>query len=166
MQELIQELIEVLVQIEHTYQELQPVVEKERAVVCSAKVDLLSANSLEKERLAAVLKQLDHKRRKLIAKISFTSGIPVDQLTLSLLAVKGEPWQGHELRRLGQSLKTILNVIRRNNNENRALIHHCLGMVQQSITFLSPQSPHVTLYGASGSMADTGRGGRLVSGNI
>jgi flagellar biosynthesis/type III secretory pathway chaperone len=166
MQALIQALIEVMAQTERVFLELQPVVEKERAMVCSAKVDLLTANSLEKERLAALLKRLDQQRCKLLDRIALVTGIPVDRLTISLLAANAEPWQGHELKRLGQSLKTILNAIRRNNNENRALIHHCLGMVRKTITFLSPQRSQAALYGASGSMADSGPGGRLVSGNI
>jgi flagellar biosynthesis/type III secretory pathway chaperone len=163
IQTLIEKLILVLRQTERSYQELLPMIQTEKEMVCEARIEALLSVSTEKKKLLIIIQQLDQKRDRLLRQIATELNLDYEKLTLPMLTDYGDAQQSQQLGGLRQSLKSILSKVRASNNENRALIQHCLVVVGHAISFVLPQSETPSIYGASGAMAQRGRGGKLVS---
>lgn len=164
MSATIEQLIEVLEESERIYQQLLPVFQKEKEAAFSSAPEKFSAIVEEKEELLAHLRQLERKRRLIVSRISSAWNIPEDALRLSALADKMEGMQSSRILRLRSSLNALIRKVKRANEENRLLIHHCLAIVQGTLGFFQYWSMPMDIYGASGQMSMHQRNGHLVSG--
>lgn len=163
MQVLIEQLIQVLRQTEQRYQHLLPIIETEKEMVRRARVDALGDIAAEKECLLKDIKRLENKRGHLLKQIAGELSLSADKLTLKELVRHIDPLQARQLQQSRETLKSLLNGVRSANNENRALIHHCLGLVRQALSSVSPKSGTSSVYQATGSLINGEGGGRLVS---
>lgn len=166
MQMLIEQLTQVLRQTEESYQQLLPVIEKEKDLVRRAAVDALGAVASEKEHLLVIIRQLDNKRGHLLNQIQDMLNLSGRKPTLKELVGLADPEQGRRLQQIRVSLKSLLIRIRAMNNENRALIHHCLGLVRQALSTVSPKAATSSVYQATGALAAGEGGGHLVSNSV
>ena len=163
MQVLIEQLIQVLRQTEQRYQQLLPIIETEKEMVRKARVEALDDIASEKAHLLNDIKHLENKRGLLLKQIAGELSLSSDMLTLKELVRHIDPLQGRRLQQLRETLKSLLIGVRSANNENRALIHHCLGLVRQALSSVSPKTATSSVYQATGSLTNGGGGGRLVS---
>lgn len=163
MQVLIEQLIQVLRQTEQRYQQLVPIIETEKEMVRKARVEVLGDIASEKEHLLMDIKHLENKRGHLLKQIAGELSLSSDNLTLKELVRYIDPLQGRQLQQQRETLKSLLTGVRSANNENRALIHHCLGLVRQALSSVSPKPATSSVYQATGSLINGEGGGRLVS---
>jgi flagellar biosynthesis/type III secretory pathway chaperone len=163
MQTLIEQLIEILQRTGNGYQQLLPLIAKEKEMVRKADIGALGDIATEKEHLLINIKMLDNKRGYLLNQIAGELRFPGETLTLRELIRHIAPQQGERLRQIRETLKSLLTDVRSANNANRALMHHCLGLVRQAMSTMSPKTVASSVYQATGSMIQGESGGRLVS---
>jgi hypothetical protein len=163
IQVLIEQLIQVLRQTEQRYRQLLPIIETEKEMVRKARVEALGDIASEKEHLLMDIKHLENKRGHLLKQIAGQLSLSSDKLTLKELVRHIDPLQGRQLQQMRETLKSLLSGVRSVNNENRALVHHCLGLVRQALSSVSPKPATSSVYQATGSLTNGEGGGRLVS---
>ena len=162
----IEQLLGVLETSESVYQQLLPVIHAEKQAALSARPDQLVSASEEKEVLLFRLRELDRQRRTMIARIAAARSLPIENIRLSTLADSTDATQASRARRLSASFKELVPKIRKANEENRAVIRHCLDVVQGALGFFQHWVRPTDVYGASGRMNTHHCGGNLISGAI
>ncbi len=162
----IDELLAILEKSEMVYQQMLPVIQREKQAALSAKSDQLTSASEEKEELLAQLQQLERKRQVLIHQIAAECHLPAEKIKLSTLADSSDPKQALRMKRLSASLSELVPKIKKANEENRAIIQHCLSIVQGALGFFQHWVIPTDVYGASGQMSLHQKGGNLISGAI
>lgn len=162
----IETLLNLLETSEAVYQKLLPVIRKENRAALSAQADLLICASEEKEELLAQLQQLERKRQVLIHQLAADRNLPVENVKLSTLADESDAIQSSRAKRLIASLNELVPKIRKANEENRAIIQHCLSIVHGALGFFQHWVLPTDIYGASGKMSMHQNGGNLISGAI
>ena len=70
------------------------------------------------------------------------------------------------MKRLSISLNDLVPKIKQANEENRAIIQHCLSIVHGALGFFQHWVMPTDVYGASGQMSMHQKGGNLISGAI
>ena len=162
----IDKLIGILEKSEAIYRQLLPVIQTEKQAALTAKPDQLTSATEKKEELLVRLQQLERNRQILINRISTESGIPVKDITLSALSKKTDDVRAAKVKRLSDSLNALVPVIKKANEENRAVIQHCLNIVQSALGFFQHWVMPTDVYGASGRMSMQHKGGKLISGAV
>jgi flagellar biosynthesis/type III secretory pathway chaperone len=159
-------LLDLLETSEGVYQKLLPAIQKEKEAALSARADQLTSASEEKEVLLAELQRLERKRQVLIQQLAAERDIPVGDIKLSTLAGENDAIQSSRAKRLIASLNQLVPEIKSANEENRAIIQHCLSIVHGALGFFQHWVMPTEVYGASGRMSMHRRGGNLISGAI
>ena len=162
----IDKLIGILEKSEAIYRQLLPVIQTEKQAALMAKPDQLTSATEKKEELLARLQQLERNRQILINRISTESDIPVKDITLSALSKKTDDVRAVKVKRLSDSLNALVPVIKKANEENRAVIQHCLNIVQGALGFFQHWVMPTDVYGATGRMSMQQKGGKLISGAV
>lgn len=162
----IEQMISVLQQTERQYLELLPILQKEKQMIISARLDDIQKVSEEKERLLQSIRQLESRRKVLLDQLASDLEMKSEGLTLSAIAERVSPSYRTQLIRLRTSLKTIMAKVAAVNNESRALIHHCLGTIRQALSFLTPKSTDSSVYQSSGALSQHAGEGRLLSSSV
>lgn len=166
MSATIDKLIGILEQSEAVYQQILPVIQTEKEAALLAKPDHLTSATQRKEELLARLRQLERKRQILINQISAECDIPVQNITLSALSDQTDAAQSSKVKRLNDSLNALVPAIKKANEENRAVMQHCLSIVQGALGFFHHWVMPTDVYGASGQISMNHKGGKLISGAI
>ena len=166
MKPSIDDLLTILEQSENLYQQMLPVIQREKQAALSAQADELTSASEEKEELLAQLQQLERKRQILIHQIADDRHLPVEQIKLSTLADSSDQNQASRMKRLSASLNELVPIIKKANEENRAIIQHCLSIVHGALGFFQHWMMPTDVYGASGQMSMHQKGGNLISGAV
>ncbi len=162
----IDNLLTILEKSEKVYQQMLPVIQREKQAALSAQSDQLTSASEEKEELLARLQQLERRRQVLIHQIADDRQLPVEKIKLSTLADSSDQHQAVRMRRLSVSLNELVPKIKKANEENRAIIQHCLSIVHGALGFFQHFVIPTDVYGASGQMSMQSKGGNLISGAI
>ncbi len=162
----IDNLLSILEKSEQVYQQMLPVIQREKQAALSAQPEQLTSASEEKEELLAQLQQLERKRQVLIHQIADDRQLPAEQIKLSTLADSSDQHQTSRMRRLSASLNELVPKIKKANEENRAIIQHCLSIVHGALGFFQHFVIPTDVYGASGQMSMHSKGGNLISGAI
>ncbi len=162
----IDDLLTMLEQSENLYHQMLPVIQREKQAALSAQSDQLTSASEEKEELLAQLQQLERRRQILIHQIADDRHLPAEQIKLSTLADSSDQHQAVRMRRLSVSLNELVPKIKKANEENRAIIQHCLSIVHGALGFFQHFVIPTDVYGASGQMSMQSKGGNLISGAI
>ena len=162
----IETLLSLLETSEGVYQKLLPASQKEKLAALSARADQLTSASEEKEVLLAQLQRLERKRQVLIHQLAAERHMPVEAIKLSTLAGESDAIQSSRAKRLMDSLNQLVPKIKSANEENRAIIQHCLAIVRGALGFFQHWVMPTDVYGASGRMSMHHSGGNLISGAI
>ena len=162
----IEALIEVLERSEAVYQQLLPVFEQEKRAAHTSDPESFSCAVEEKEELLAQLRPLERQRQMLINQLSAAWHLPAGELRLSTLVQHTRGEQAVRIKRLSSSLAGLLQNLKAANEENRALIQHCLDIVHGALGCLQHWMMPTKVYGASGRMNLDKHSGKLVSGVI
>lgn len=162
----IDQLIGLLEKSEAVYQLMLPVIEREKQAALLAQAERLTSASEEKEELLAQLQQLERKRQILIHQMAADFELPVEEIKLSTLADSSNQKQANRIKRLSASLNELVPEIKKANEENRAIIQHCLSIVHSALGFFHHWVIPTDVYGASGQMSMHPNGGNLISGAI
>ncbi len=159
-------LLSVLEESETVYQQLLPVIHREKQAALLANADQLTSASEEKEELLARLHQLGRKRQILIHRIAADRHLSVDEIKLSTLAESCDDRRASRMRRLSASLNEIVPRIKAANAESRAIIQHCLDIVHGALGVFQQWVMPTDVYSASGQMSTHQKGGSLISGAV
>jgi flagellar biosynthesis/type III secretory pathway chaperone len=162
----IETLLTLLEISEGVYQKLLPAIQKEKQAALSAQADQLTTASEEKEELMVQLQYLERKRQVLIHQLAAERNLSVENIKLSTLTDESDANQSSRAKRLIASLNQLVPKIKTANEENRAIIQHCLGTVQGALNFFQHWVMPTDVYGASGQMNMHRNGGNLISGAI
>ena len=166
MKAILDQVIEILEQSEGFYQNLLPMINREKRAVLCSDPSQLAAVTVEKEELLARLGQLERQRVKLIDQLADNLNVSPTQLNLSVLAAHAETYQADRILSLRDSLGELVKKIKRANAENRLLIQHCLDLARSALGFFQHWMTPIAVYGSSGRIDDGHRSGRLLSGTI
>ena len=167
MDRLIEQLVEVLTQIESLYEQMLPIIEREKEAALGPDPQQLVALNGEKQTLIAQLSRLEEKRMVLAQRIADALRLPDTRVNLASLAAAVSAPYDRELRQLHSRLKDVVERVRRANEQCQTLIQYCLRLVQSRLGFFQHWMGRVDVYGASGNLnSGTGSGGRLLSGTV
>ncbi len=166
MKAMLDQVIEILEQSEGLYQNLLPIINREKhASLCSDPHQLVAVIA-EKEELLARLGQLERKRIKLIDQLADNLNVSPTQLNLPSLAARADTYTAYRILSLRDSLGGLVTKIKRANAENRVLIQHRLDLARSALGFFQYWMTPVAVYGSSGRIDDGHRSGKLLSGTI
>lgn len=160
------QLIEVLEQCEHLYQELLPLFDREKRAALGSNSRQLADVTVEKEELLARLSNLEKKRVNLISLMADHLQLPLAQLTLSELAARADAGQAARMRKLRDSLGPLVKTVKRANTENRLLFHHCLDLAHRALGFFQHWMKPASIYSSSGRVNNGRQNGKLLSGTV
>ncbi len=166
MKAILNQLIEILEQSKGFYQDLLPVINREKRAALHSDPSQLIAVTGEKEELLARLGRLERQRIKLVGLLAGNLNVSPTQLSLSALAAHADTYQSYRILSLRESLDELVGQIKRANAENRLLIQHCLDLVCGALGFFQHWMTPVSVYGSSGRMDNDHRSGRLLSGTV
>jgi flagellar biosynthesis/type III secretory pathway chaperone len=162
----VEKLLNLLEASEGLYQDLLPAIQKEKQAALSAQVAQLTKATEEKEALLAQLRHLERKRQVLIHQVAANRKLPVEKIKLSILVEENDADHSSRARRLMTSLNELVPKIRKANEENRAIMQHCLRIVHGALGLFQHWVMPTDVYGASGQMTQHPNGGNLISGAI
>lgn len=163
---MIEQIIDILEQSEKLHQDLLPVMDREKRAVLGSDPHLLAEVAVEKEALLAQLGRLEPQRKRIIHQIAETLDISAPQLNLSALSMRAENVQKPRIEHLRDSLGKLVKTIKRANEENRALIRHCLALSQSALGFFHHWMIPASVYGSSGRINSGQGNGKLLSGTV
>ncbi len=167
MDRLIEQLLAVLKQTETLYEQVLPIIEKEKEAALAPDAQRLMALNGEKQALLAQLARLEQERTALARRLGTALHLPPDKQTLACLAAAVDKPYDLQLSQLHDRLKIVVENVRRSNQQCQTLIQYCLRLVQSRLGFFQHWLGQVDVYGASGNLNNgAGRGGRLLSGTI
>lgn len=168
MDRLIEQLVTVLKQIETLYEQMLPIIEKEKEAALGPDPQQLIALNGDKQTLIAQLSRLEETRMALTQRIAEDLHMPITKVNLGHLAAAVHAPYDRELGQLHVRLKAVAAKVRRSNEQCQALIQYCLRLVQSRLGFFQHWLGRgVDVYGASGNLnSGAGRGGRLLSGTV
>jgi flagellar biosynthesis/type III secretory pathway chaperone len=166
MTAMIDQIIETLEKSEQTYQLLLPVMRREKQAVIGSDPRNLAECVIEKEAVLAQLGTLESQRIRLIHKVADDMKVPTKRLSLSGLAERADENQRPRITRLRDSLGQLVQMVRTENQENRALIQHCLNLTRGAIGFFQHWMIPASVYGSSGRINSDQRNGKLLSGIV
>jgi flagellar biosynthesis/type III secretory pathway chaperone len=167
MDRLIEQLVAVLKQTETLYEQVLPIIEKEKEAAVAPDAQRLMALNGEKQTLIAQLARLEQERLVLVQRLGAVLHLPPDQQNLATLAAAVEAPYDRQLAHLHDRLKNVVEKVRRSNEQCQTLIQFCLRLVQGRLGFFQHWLGRVDVYGASGNLNTcAGRGGRLLSGTV
>ena len=163
MTHLIEQFIELLQASEKLFDQLLSIIEEEKAAMVMADAQRLVSATDGKKQILIQIQGLEQHRSRLLAQIAQQLRLPPDTARLSALAerVPG-PFQAR-LKKLNNSLGDITAKIRAADKENRRMMHHCLHLVQNALSFLNAWTSPSAVYGASGAVHARQGNGRLLS---
>ncbi|MBI5064249.1 MAG: flagellar protein FlgN [Desulfatitalea sp.] len=167
MNRLIEQLVAVLKQTETLYEQVLPIIEKEKEAALAPDAQQLMALNGEKQTLLAQLARLEQERTALAQRIGAGLHLPPEKLNLASLAAAVDAPYDRQLGQLHERLKAVVEKVRRSNEQCQTLIQYCLRLVQSRLGFFQHWLGRVDVYGASGNLNNgAGRGGRLLSGTV
>ena len=143
------------------------ILQKEKRLMIDLGLEALEENNREKEALLLRIAGLEKERMELMKELSPEgSGAIPDNLTLlSLSKLVGDPYS-FSLEDSYNHLNPLLNDIMKANRENMTLLHHSLGNIQESITFLSGFIQENPTYAQTGRFQNQEKNGRRLSGKV
>jgi flagellar biosynthesis/type III secretory pathway chaperone len=162
----IDEIIETLERSEALYQLLVPLMQREKGAALGANPRILAEVTADKEALLSQLNALERQRTRLVDLAAEETKIPVTGLNLSALADLAGDDQKIRITRLQGTLARLVQTVKRQNDENRALIQHCLDLTHSAIGFFQHWTIPASVYGASGHIRSGRPNGKLLSGNV
>jgi flagellar biosynthesis/type III secretory pathway chaperone len=166
MKAILNQVIEILEQSEGLYQNLLPIINREKQAALGSDPRQLAAVTVEKEELLARMGRLERQRIKLIDQLADDLNVSPAQLSLSALAARTDTYQAYRILSLRDSMGELVKKIKRANEENRLLIQHCLDLARGALGFFQHWMTPVSVYGSSGRMDNDHRSGKLLSGTI
>lgn len=166
MSATIGKIIENLEKSEAIYQQLLPVIHREKKAAFGSQPDELALAVENKEELLVQLRQLERQRQIFLNQVSAESNTPMSELKLSLLADRVGEDQAFKMRQLSASLNELVRKIKDANEENRLVIQHCLSIVNNALGFFQHWVNPTDVYGASGKMSMYNNNGKLISGAV
>ena len=166
MDPMINELLGVLEQESGLYRSMLKVIDQESKAAVRSDFDALTKVGEEKENILQKLRLIEDKRTELISEMAAALGYPQQALTLSLISQQvGEPFAGR-LRQAGTDLSTVLNTVRKANQQTRQLFEHSLELLKSSFNLLSNLTQSDTVYRPSGNMQRTPPSGKCINGDV
>lgn len=162
----IEQIIDVLEQSEKLHQSLLPVIESEKQAALGSDPKRLAEVVAEKEALLANMKHLERRRIQIIHQIADAMNLSAPQVNLSTLLTRVEGAQKTRIEHLKDSLNKVVKTIKLANEENRALIRHCLALSQNALGFFQHWMMPASVYGASGRISSKQSNGKLLSGTV
>jgi flagellar biosynthesis/type III secretory pathway chaperone len=166
MQVLIEQLITELENTISQYSCLLPLLQTEKTAALEWNIQALVETTTEKQVVLARLAYVDRKRSSVLEQIAVQLGVPERQITLRQLARKVRGPMGSRLSSLHAGLKTLVEKIRRTNDENRLTAEHCLGLVHNSLAFWQHWTGPPKVYGISGVVNNGNGPGQVLSGSV
>lgn len=167
MDRLIESFIETLRQTGAMYNRLLAAIEREKKAALASDIEQLTAAGTEKQTVLAQLFELDCKRTQHLHRLARALELPVDGVTLSDLAAAVDAPYKRQLDDIHAQMKRVMEQVQRSNEECRMLIRHCLRLVQNALGFFQHWMESASVYGASGDLCKSQRGGgRLLSGCV
>lgn len=166
MEKKIEQLLETLEKTRCIYQDLLGVVQNERSAVLNSNMNDLTNILVEKENMLAQLAVLETRRTHQLSQIAGQLRLPVQQLTLSVLAQHAPVHYADKIHHQRMALRQTIATIGKANQESQGLVKHCLNLVQGALHFLRHCIAPPTVYGASGHIDDETKNGNLISGAV
>ena len=160
------EIIETLERSEALYQLLLPLMQREKAAALGSNPRILAEVTADKEALLSQLNALERQRGRLVHLAAEETKIPVTGLNLSALADLADDDHKIRITKLQETLARLVKTVKRQNDENRALIQHCLDLTRSAIGFFQHWTIPASVYGASGYICSGRPNGNLLSGNV
>ncbi len=156
-------LITVLGKEIDVYGELLDICGGEREILVKrfSAQDLLESNA-RKETIILKAKMIDESRMKVVARIGELLGISPDAIDLTTLIAHADKEKGAKLKELQGRLRSLLEKLNENNDENKELLDSSILYVQKSIEFISSLVSSPKGYGMDGELKVTGSPGRIV----
>ncbi len=164
--DILDRLENVLTQSEERYGELLHLLQREKEAAIHSNAGQLAGVVEQKTELLSILAVLEKQRVELLQTISGKLRIPIDQLTLSKIAMSLPSEKSVLFRNISESLKSLALKVKQANEENRMLVRHCLDLVVGSLGFFHQMLNPVSVYGASGRVNARAGSGRLLSGIV
>ena len=162
----VEKLIDVLAKLETQYRQLLSVMITEKQATLSSNAEMMNSVVLRKQELMASLSRLEQQRRGLLQQIAGRFRIPVSDLTIDTIAKLTNNNSSVKIKHLGNTLAKLLPKVQQSNDENRALIQHCLSLVQNTLGFFQHWLAPGSVYGSKGRVNDGSLSGKLLSGTV
>jgi flagella synthesis protein FlgN len=162
----IDRLTRVLIQSEQAYRELLDLLQREKQAAMASDAQRLSGVVERKTDVVARLASLERQRNTQLQAIAGSMDIHGGALTLSHISRELPDQSKEQLDRLSASLRSLAVKTRRLNEENRALVAHCLHLVRGALGFFQQMLNPASVYGASGRVDKGSGSGRLLSGVV
>lgn len=162
----IDRLTRVLIQSEQAYRELLDLLQREKEAATASDAQRLNGVVERKTDVLARLASLEKQRNAELQAIAGSLGIHGDALTLSRISRTLPDQSKEQLDGLSASLRSLAGKARRLNEENRALVAHCLHLVHGALGFFQQMLNPASVYGASGRVDKGAGSGRLLSGVV
>ena len=166
MNDQVGQLIVVLETLENQYQQLLSVMGREKEATMKSNAGAMNLVVSRKQELMAAMAGMERQRRGLLQQIALQLGMPVTELKLSMVAEHTDDVQASKLNRLSASMAKLLDKVQKANDENRALIQHCLGLVESTLGFFQRWLAPASVYGNGGKIDDGPLNGKLLSGIV
>jgi flagellar biosynthesis/type III secretory pathway chaperone len=157
------QLISALEQVDTLYDEVLVLLQREKAAALASDIEGLMAATDEKRRLLAKISEVDQGRIQVIKQLASNLGLSPAEANLTTLAARVDPMYGPRLKRMYANLVGKVEQLRQANKESRILFHHCLNLVQNSLSFFNFWTRNTSTYGSSGTVSKAGAGRHLVS---
>ncbi|NPU84757.1 MAG: flagellar protein FlgN [Syntrophaceae bacterium] len=134
---------------------------REREILRGGSPQALFGSNDEKERIFAELAAIRSLRAPIMMELSDLSGIPSDQVTVSMLASLASGPVRRDLTTLRQRFGPLADEIRALNIRNRGLIENSRRYVKNWLTFLLNAAASAPCYAKSGAVPQAGIKGRF-----
>jgi flagellar biosynthesis/type III secretory pathway chaperone len=158
------ELIDILEREHRLYERLLDRLQREKAVMLGSRTRQLVGLTEEKQVLTARLAKLETKRQLLLGRIAAGLNLPVQQVTLQMVARQADASAAARILKVREALIDVTRQVKLANDEIRHLVQHCLGLVQGSLSFLRQLISPPPVYGSSGGIVANAQNGHLLSG--
>ena len=161
-QPLLEELDRLLLQEMEAYQQLLALQQKEKRLIVEQALESFLVNLRAKEHLARKLTGCEKNRQAVTIRLAPLLQLPATTTTLQQLSTRvKEPYASRFLY-YRTRLRTLIDDLRRLNNENAMLLHDSLAFIEHVLVFFDRMQPDSATYHQSGKFTPQ-KQGRLLS---
>jgi flagellar biosynthesis/type III secretory pathway chaperone len=162
MQLLLEELTQVLAEEYRLYEQLFTLSQAEQQLLVGNDANSLDRSLVDMRSLVARVEAIAERRVGLMCRLSETTGVPVEQLTLDRLSQMANGVAGVRVDRLRTEFREMMTRLHKLNGQNLLLIRNSLDMTDRAVRLILGETGQVHFYGEAG-QAEAAGGPRVLS---
>jgi hypothetical protein len=150
MQLLLEELSQALAEEYRLYVQLFSMSQAEQQLLVSSDANSLDRSLVDMRTLVGRVEAVAGRRAGLVGRLSQSTGVPVEQLTLERLSQMAHGTAGVRIDRLRTDFTELMGRLNKLNGQNLLLIRNSLDMTDRAVRLILGETGQVHFYGGAG----------------